>query len=144
MASAPSLILQDIVSALRSSGEFQLVTLGRVDDETRIPRAHVLCEGQDVFQSDDTPASQWARLRVRIVVRTRSASDGDGLSRAHDLCESARESLLSDVFRNQQCRDLPIGRATEIGSTEVVGGMKQPVAEMAFDVRCHFEIEDES
>jgi len=144
MAATSSGILQDIVSTLRSSGEFALVTLGRTDDQAQVPRAHVLYEGQDTFQSDDTPDSRWGRLRARVIVHTRCGSAAEGLGRANDLCDSAGRSLLDDAFRGQRCRDLPIGCATEIGAIEVVAGIKRPEVEISLDVRCHFEIEDET
>jgi hypothetical protein len=53
-------------------------------------------------------------------------------------------ALLEDPFRGERCQDLPIGRATELGRSELVRGLKRPEVEMAFVVRCHFEDGEES
>ncbi len=143
MSSTATEILQDIVSALNDSGLFAEVSLGISEASTAVPRAYVTYEGQDTFLSDDHSASLWVRLRVRVTIRTRSDSRGEGVARAADLYASAAEALLTDAYRTQHCCNLPIGRATEIGRSEITPGIRRPEVEMTFGVRCHFEQEDD-
>jgi hypothetical protein len=134
-------ILYDLVSSLRASELFALVTLGGCGSSGGVPRAAVLLEGQDFFQADDCPATLWVRLRVRIAIHLRSDDSAESIDRAGQLCASSVQALLSDPYRGQRCKDLPMGRATEIGRTELVPGLKRPEAEVTLTVRCHFEIQ---
>jgi hypothetical protein len=135
-------ILQDLASVLRDSDLFALVTLGPAGSASEVPRAAVILEGQDFFQADDSASSLWVRLRVRIAIHLRGDDPAEGIARAGQLCASAVEAILADPYRAGRCRDLPIGRATEIGRTELTPGLKRPEAEVNLAVRCHFEIEE--
>ncbi len=142
MPSVAVAILEDIAKALRVSGLFKDVRLGQGSSATVVPRAHLAYDGHDVFLSDDGPGSLWVRLRARVTVHTRSGDQDDGSRRAVDLCAAAAGTLLQDPHRQQRCRDLPIGLATEIGRTELTPGIRRPEVEAVFDVRCHFETEE--
>jgi len=137
---ATTQILQDLVQALRQSGQFAAVSLGGGDGETAIPRASVECQGQETFRPDDSPAGRWVRLRARVVVRTRTASDAETVSRLADLCEAAIATVLADPHRGGRCRDLPIGAATEVDRVEFNASVRRPEAEASFVVRCHLEV----
>lgn len=142
MSPLAAAILQDMVQSLHATEQFALVTLGPSGSATVVPRANVLYDGQDVFQPDDTPSSQWMRLRVSIILRTRSDAAAEGICRAIELSALASEALLDDPYRGQRCCDLPIGRATEIGHSELVSGLKRPEVEITVAVRCHFEVQE--
>lgn len=131
-------ILQDLVSVLRACGHFATVTLGTVGD-TAAPRAAVHYEGQDFFSADDRPAARYVRLRCRVTIHTRCSHAGEQAARELDLSAAACEALLVDPYRGNLCRDLPIGKATEIGRIESAP-TNRPEVETSFAVRCHFEI----
>lgn len=139
MSSVASEILADLVQALRGTGKFRHVTLGEAGSAAEVPRASVLHEGQDSFQPDDAVGVQWYRLRATVSVHTRSTDASEAVTRANELYEEATQALLQDPFRSGHCQDLPIGRATEIGRSQLVRDLKRPEVEMAFDVRCHFQ-----
>jgi len=133
-------VLQDLLQTLRAGGAFALVSLGEAGSATAAPRATLAYEGEEAFPSDDGAASRWIRLRARVIVHTRSENAAQALLRASDLCQAAGQAILSDPYRGQRCRDLPIGRATEIGRSEMSSGAFRPEVEMSFAVRCHFEV----
>jgi hypothetical protein len=137
-------ILDDLVSTLRTSGNFKLVTLGEAGSTTVIPRASVLYEGLEVFPADDSASTQWTRLKAKIHIRTRSNDTSEATKRCSELCEEAASDLLDDPYRNEKCKDLPVGRATEVSSAEPRGNLKHPEVEIHLDVRCHFESEEPS
>ena len=139
---AASEIIRDLVSALRASGHFAVVTLGGSAD-TAAPRAAVHYEGQDFFPADDHPANRYARLRCRVTLHTRSSQAAEQTHRELDLSAAAAEALLADPYRGGRCCDLPIGKATEIGRAEP-GTASRPEVETSFPVRCHFEIAGEA
>ncbi len=141
MSETATEILDDLVASLRAVKLFALVTLGVAGSSGGVPRAAVSLEGQDFFQADDCPATLWVRLRVRIAIHLRSDDSAEAIERAGQLCASCVQTLLSDPHRGQRCKDLPIGRATEIGRTELAPGMKRPEAEVTLAIRCHFEIQ---
>ena len=132
-------ILQDLVSALRACGHFAVVTLGPSSD-TAAPRAAVHYDGQDFFPADDQPAGRYVRLRARVIIHTRCSHPAEQAGRELDLAGLAGEALLADPYRGGRCRDLPIGRATEVGQAEPAGTVARPEMETLFAVRCHFEI----
>lgn len=138
--SATGTVLQDLLQALRSTGAFALVSLAGAGPSTVVPRAVLAFDGEEVFPSDDGAANRWVRLRARLTVHVRCDDPGKALLRAADLCEQAAEALLADPRRAGHCRDLPVGRATEIGRSEMSFTTQRPEAEMAFAVRCHYEI----
>lgn len=137
-------ILQDLVATLRSTGAFAAVCLGESHQESAVPRACVVYEGQEWLPCDDEPAARWLRVRVRVTVHTRDENSGAATLRGAELCGAAAEALLVDPYRGGRCCDLPIGRATEIGQAEPRTGLKRPEVEMTFSVRCHAEIPEES
>jgi hypothetical protein len=132
-------VLQDLLQTLRGTGLFALVSLGDAGTASVVPRASVWYDGQEVFPSDDDVANRWVRLRARVTVHTRSENASEAILRAADLSEAAGEAILSDPYRGKRCLDLPIGRATEVGRSEMSFASKRPEAEMSFTVRCHFE-----
>lgn len=132
-------ILQDLLQALRRSGPFATVSLGGEDGQAAVPRASVEPVGQDVFGPDDSPDGRWVRLRARVVIRTRSQGPAEAVARIGDLCEAAVAAVLADPHRGGRCRDLPIGRATEVDRVEVRTPLRLPDVEGSFLVRCHLE-----
>jgi len=142
MASVVCEILSDIVDALRATNNFSVVTLGDVASTTQVPRATVIYEGQESLPPDDSSTTSWVRIRVTISIRTRSQKASGSLTRANELCEIAAGALLSDPYRGGRCHDLPIGKATEIGRSEVAGGIRRPEVEMTLNLRCHFETQE--
>jgi hypothetical protein len=134
-------ILQDIASSLQAAGHFALVTLGSAGPAGEVPRAAVLLEGQDYFQADDRSSALWGRLRARVAVHVRCDNEADALARAGQLSADCVQTLLADPYRGGRCKDLPIGRATEVGRVELTPGLRRPEAEVSLAVRCHFEIE---
>ena len=144
MPSSAAEILETFVETLRASGKFRLVMLGDAPSNSDVPRASILYEGQESFQPDDHATTRWVRLRASISIRTRSTDTAEATTRVNELCEDAMATLLEDPFRGERCQDLPIGRATELGRSELVRGLKRPEVEMTFVVRCHFEDGEES
>ncbi len=134
-------VLQDIVDTLRASDEFALVTLGGGGTSTEVPRASVMHVGLDSFPCDDSSSGRWGRLRVAVVIRTRSNDRTEGIARAANLCASAAQELVSDPYRDSNCQDLPMGRAMEIEQCKINQQLKHPEVEMALHLRCHFEIQ---
>jgi len=144
MASEVAEILDDLVDALRATGKFSLVTLGEAGSATNVPRCSVIYESTESFLPDDSATARWGRLRATVSIRTRSVDVVQGVKRAAELSEQAMDSLLVDPFRGGRCRDLPVGRATEIARCRLSRGLKRPEIEMTFDIRCHFETEKSS
>jgi len=135
-------ILNDIVSTLRATGQFDQVALGKSDTASVVPRVCVTHEGEESFRPDDASSSQWGRLQARITVHTRSDDTHEATLRAVDLSNAAAQALLVDPYRDQRCQDLPIGMATEIGRCELSKIVRRPEVEATFYVRCHFESEE--
>jgi hypothetical protein len=133
-------IIQDIVSALRSGVGLALVTLGPAPSATAVPRAAVIYEGEDSFPADDSPDCRHARLACRVIIHARCDQPAQQATRAMELCTAAREAILADLYRGGRCRDLPIGRATEVGRAKHVGGVKGPEVEAVLAVCCHFQV----
>ena len=77
--SATSAILQDLLTALRSSGKFAAATLGNAGSDTSVPRVSLCYEGQETFPSDDDASSRWVRLRACVTVHTRSDKPAEAI-----------------------------------------------------------------
>lgn len=142
MASTETAICRDAAAALAASGLFAETHVGLDAASNAVPRASVAVEGREVFLSDDRPNGLWVRLRLRVFVRDRADNVGDGVARTADLCAAAGAALLADPKRGGLCRDLPVGRATELGATDKVTGVRRPAVEASLAVRCHYETED--
>ena len=142
MASRSTEILEALVDVLRSSGDFRLVDLGASPQADAVPRCSVIYEGQELFQPDDAAATQWGRLRLSLVIHTRSEDVSQAVCRVDELCDQAAASILADPFQGGLCLDLPIGRATEVGRRQLARNLKRPEVEISLDVRCHFEVEE--
>ena len=142
MASETAAILESIVETLRSAGVFASVELGERGSATEVPRANVLPECEETLRPDDLADARWLRLSARVILRTRADNRAEGLSRLMDLHRAAADALLADRFRGGLCRDLPVGRATELGRAEVARGIRRPELEMSFPVRCHYQVQE--
>ncbi|MBS3734482.1 MAG: hypothetical protein KGY99_06095 [Phycisphaerae bacterium] len=141
MTSTERAILEDAYQALAASGLFAATSIGDGGASNAVPRASVTFEGRDVFISDDRPDMLWMRLRLRVVVHDRAADAADGAGRLAALSAAAGEALLADAYRSGLCRDLPVGRATEIASADPVAA-RRPEVEVALRLRCHFETQE--
>lgn len=142
MPDAAKTVCDSLVQSLRSSGgdtALALVTAGESPDETAVPRAHVIYQGQDSFAPDDSPEGRWLRLRYRVRIHTRADRDAEALGRVGELAAAAVVALLTNPYRGGVCADLPIGRATETGPVEVLTHLRRPEVAVAFEVRCHLE-----
>jgi hypothetical protein len=139
MPAPVSEILQDMIQALRAGGQFAAVSLGS-GTETCVPRLRIEYEGQEVFRPDDMPDGRWVRLRAKVVVHTRTQSPAQGVARLSELCDAAIAALMADPYRGGQCRDLPIGRATEIDRIDRDHAATSPEAQASFVIRCHLEM----
>lgn len=139
MASPAMGILDDILQALRACGAFVTVVVGGSLSDCDVPRACLLYDGCEPLASDDDASARWGRLRLTVVVRTRSLDVIAGVRRADSLCHAAADALLADPYRGGRCEDLPAGRATEVGRWQLSRTVKRPEIEMSFDVRCHFQ-----
>lgn len=130
-------ILDHLAATLRDAGLFAEVGVGESPASTSVPRARVLPDGAETFDADDAPGPWW-RLRARVVVTTRGA-DGEARAVAPvELAEAAAEALLADPYRDGLCRDLPVGRATEIVRVDPLEA-RSPQAAAVVILRCHFE-----
>ncbi|MDY7011543.1 MAG: hypothetical protein SVV80_12450 [Planctomycetota bacterium] len=139
MSSTPGNILTDICQTLRSDGEFEAVTIGSDNNAVRWPRAEVILVSVDETAACDKPTGRWCTLKVKVCIHVRCDEPDGAYARATELAESAAEALLTDRFRNQNCRDLPTGKATSIGPLKVEPKVKEPYLAVAFEVRCNFE-----
>ena len=142
MASVATEILHDVAERLRTSGLFAEVAVGSPAAASAVPRASVAYDGHDVFLSDDRANVLWVRLRARVVMHSRAARDDGRLALAADLASAVTNVLMADPWRGERCRDLPVGRATEVGRAEVASGGRGSEVEIALAVRCHYEIEE--
>lgn len=140
MEPTPETILADIVQTLREAGGFSQVVLGQAPAGADLPRASVRFDGLDESRPDDRPDGRWFRLRARIVIHTRSAGTSEAVTRTLELSRSAAAALLEDPYRGQRCRDLPIGKATEVSHCAASAAVKLPEAEATLTVHCHFEL----
>jgi len=133
--------MNDLVAALRSAGQFTLVTLGQAPSSTAIPRANVQSEGLEQTPPDDNTGTLWNRLVCRLTIHARCDEPAGVESRLADLAQSAAQALMADPSRGGLCADLPIGRATEVGRWSQRPGVKRPEAELEATIRCHYETE---
>jgi hypothetical protein len=131
-------ILVDIRDTLRSAGLFSTVSIGADADAAAAPRAEIAFIGLDESLADDVPRGRQSKLRARVAIHAKPGSSGDVLDRLLDLAGQAGEALLTDRFRGNRCRDLPVGRATEIGRVSPEPGVKPPAQAVGFDVYCHY------
>ncbi len=129
-------ILTDLRDTLRSTGDFQAVTLGPDADASRWPRVEVILVATEEKQADDAANSRWLTAQAQVRVYVRSTGGADALQRALALAESAQEALLVDRFRGQRCQDLPTGKATELGPVTVQPNVKAPHLAVSFEIRC--------
>jgi hypothetical protein len=132
-------ILVNLRDALRASGLFAEVSIGPAVDTGKFPRAELHLSAVKETVPDDNPAARWLMLRARLAITVRGA--GAEQLRAWELAEAAGAALLADRFRGQRCRDLPTGRATELGVAELSPHAKPPLAEVSFEIRCNLELE---
>lgn len=139
MSSTAGDILVDLRDVLRASGLFAEVSIGLAPDSARFPRAELHLSAVKETTPDDNPAARWLTLRTRLAITVRGA--GAEHLRAWELAELAQAALLADRFRSQRCRDLPTGRATELGVAELSPHAKPPLAEVSFEIRCNVELE---
>jgi hypothetical protein len=137
MSNTAGEILLDIRDTLRSAGLFSSVTVGADADGAGAPRAEVVFTGLDESPADDAPLGRQVTLRARVVIHAKLGPPGGVLDRLLDLAGQAGAALLSDRFRGTRCRDLPIGRGTEIGHVSPEPSVRTPQA-VGFDVRCHY------
>jgi len=142
MSSVTTDILQDLTQTLRNSGLFQSVTTGSRGTDTAIPRAAIICEREETLAPDDSASSRWGRMRAIVKIHTRCGTSSYATSRLADLVAAVSEALLADPYRSGLCRDLPIGRATEIDGCRAATDLKRPEIEAGIDIRCHFEIQE--
>ena len=138
MSSMIAEILGDLCEALRGAGVFEAVTVGPDADSARWPRAEVLLISTDEKHSDDAPDQRWTELRASVRIQVRAPRPSDALERGLQLAQDAQEAILADRFRGQRCRDLPIGRATELGPAKAAPQVKPPTLAVSFEVRCPF------
>ena len=141
MSATVANILIDLRDTLRSTGDFQAVTLGPDADASRWPRAEVILIATEEKQTDDAANSRWLTVQAQARVYVRSTGGADALQRALVLAESAEEALLADRFRGQRCQDLPTGKATQLGPVTVEPNVKAPHLAVSFEIRCRFEEE---
>ena len=145
MASHASDIMNNVLQCLRDSRIFAEVSLGLAAMQSAVPRAHLLDDGQDFFRSDDSAAARWVRLKLRLVVHTRSIESADAITRADDLLQSAVAAILADPYRNGLCQDLPIGLACEVESIDQGNASDKkprPEIELSATLRFHYESQD--
>lgn len=133
-----SAILNDIVQSLRQCSRFSAVSLG-LSPEMALPRATVKIEGFEVVEADDSATARWGKLTATISINVRDEAAGKAATRAVQLAEAATAALLADPFRSGLCKDLPIGRATEVGIARLTPLVRQPDSEISITIRCHFE-----
>lgn len=141
MPNEAATILADICDALRGTGVFESVTLGADRDAARWPRAEVSLVSIDHVPADDKPGACWSNMKAKVHIHVHATNEGVALERALELAGNAQDALLADRFRDQHCQDLPVGRATELGPGKVEPPLKAPYLALAFEVRCHFELE---
>lgn len=141
MASTATQIMNDLVAALRTGGQFTLVTLGQAQSATEIPRANVQSEGIEQTPPDDSAGTLWNRLVCRLTIHARCDEPAGTESRLAELAQGAAGAIMSDPSRGGLCADLPIGRATEVGRWSHRPGVKRPEAEIEATIRCHYETE---
>ena len=139
MSSTVADILNDLRETLAGAGDFSAVLVAPVGDSTYWPRAELTLSGLDERPADDRPGGRWTTIRARVCIHVRDADPAAGLVRALELAEAAGTALLADRFRGQRCRDLPTGKATEIGPARVEPPVKAPYLALSFEVRCNFE-----
>jgi hypothetical protein len=136
-------ILTDILDAIRNTEAFAAVTLGPDNDAARWPRAEVVPITIEHLQPEDAPEGQWCALSAQVYIHVRSTEKASGLERALSLAGTAQAAVLTDRFRTHRCRDLPIGKATELGPAKFKPEVRSPYLAVAFEVRCHFEFQGE-
>ncbi|RPI60333.1 MAG: hypothetical protein EHM48_07410 [Planctomycetaceae bacterium] len=134
-----SAIIQNVVATLRQANIFKEVAFAGDGNDSAVPRATLTCEGQDIATPDDRHDARWVCLKLRVTVRTRSQDGKEAVARAADLCDQAIAALTADPYRGGQCCDLPTGRATEIDRVQTAE-LRRPDVQMAFVVRCNFEV----
>jgi len=144
VTSTEAAILTDLCETVRATGAFAAVTIGPDADSARWPRAEILFESLRRIPAEDRADAFWCALTARVRISLRLASGSADPQRALDLAETVGQALLVDRFRGQRCRDLPIGRATELGPTQLKTDLKQPYLAASFEVRCHFESQEQS
>ncbi len=142
MSSKARDILTNIRDTLRVSDIFADVTIGPDSDSAQIPRAEVNLIGVDESPANDRPTGKFCTLRAKVCVHVQCHKPSNAFARALDLAASACEALLTDRFRNDDCRDLPTGKATETGPLKIEPKVKKPYLAVTFEIRCNFESEE--
>jgi hypothetical protein len=140
MPATVGLVIADVVAALRRCGRFELVTAAPTDS-SQTPLAAVLLEGTSLPACDDRPDAAWLRVELRVVVRAAGGDPAAAIVRAAELCDAAAAAIMADPYRGGLCRDLPCGRATEVGAAELSHTAPRPQAQMSMAIRCHAELE---
>ena len=139
MASIENDILQNIVATLRASGEFASVSLGepRVAEKGSI--AVVVMDASERVDAGNSRLNPdtWMRLNAQILIRTHSASAGEGVARVTALAGAAAEVLLADETRAGLCSSNVIGRGTEIVRLELSKNSGE-LREITLFMRCHY------
>ncbi len=148
-------ILENIRDALRQSGTFADVRIGSQPAVAAVPRAALRYEGVETSPPEADPLGRWLRLRVRVLIATRSDEPGEGICRLADLADAAIATLLADRSRGGLCHNLPIGAATEIVAEKLPKTAEfperktglapaTPTHETSLLVHCHLHADDEA
>lgn len=142
-------ILEDILATLREVDGLADARIGSEPAVTAVPRAAVLCEGTDAIAADGLPNAHWMRLRLRVVLATRSDQPAEAIGRLSDLTDAVTTALLNDPTRGGLCQDLPSGRATAVLGTKMPRTPEfperktglapaTPTHEVALLIECHY------
>ena len=131
-------IIDDILSRLRSMGQFAEVHFGSNQVSGSLPRANVELLGEQSRQADDD-ATTWRQLRLAVVISTAGHSQASALGRAMELCDQVRQALRLDRFRGGRAVDLPWGMATEFKGQTLDPSAKPPGCRLRLEMNCHFE-----
>lgn len=133
-------ILSDLASALRVGTGLAEVSVGASPSSVASPRAWLEADGLSWFAADDQPGLSWARLRVRLTLRTSGPDAAQVRAQLDELAAAATQAVLADPFRSGLCRHLPIGRATELMQADPQPSVRTPNGELTLSLRCHFEL----
>lgn len=131
-------ILEDVLACLAGLKEFADVSSVAAHSQNALPRACVVPLADNALPADDGPGP-WQRLRLEVSLTAGGATPKAAVNRVLDLFARSRDALRADPFRGGLTRHLPCGQATAFGPGMLKCSTRPPLAELRFEVLCHYE-----
>ena len=138
MSKIVNAIIQNVADTLIDNSALEEVVINTPDCESYAPSAVVVLEDVEYLDADDSSNKRWGSVEIKIEVTASTCTEFDGYLRIAEINESIVDALCEDPTRDNNCCDLPIGKATEIVKS-IKSKASKPQCNFNVIIKCHFE-----